>query len=184
VVPAIKGTIALLTSALEQAGPQLEAIVVTSSVAALTNLKVAEGHVFTEADKNSWAVDAAKNADAIPEALRGVAMYSASKTAADHAVWEFRDNYKVDAPMSCDFSGYSPLTLSPQPHFSLTTIHPSIVIGPPVLVPSSPSKLNETLKPLYSILAGLSPTIPPKFGSGAIVDVRCLSASPLGIRAP
>jgi nucleoside-diphosphate-sugar epimerase len=68
--------------------------------------------------------------------------------------------------------GYSSLILSPQPYFSLTTVHPSVVIGPPVLVPSSPSKLNETLKPFYSILAGVSPTIPPKIGSGATSDVR------------
>lgn len=95
VVPAVNGTTTLLTSALEQAGPQLEAVVVTSSTAALSNPDAPEGYVVTEADQNSWAVNAAKNADAIPEASRAMIVYSASKAAANDAVWEFRDKHKV-----------------------------------------------------------------------------------------
>ncbi|KAL5349664.1 hypothetical protein ACLOAV_004694 [Pseudogymnoascus australis] len=157
VVPAIGGTNTLLTSALEQAGSQLEAVIITSSVAALWNPGTPEGYVTTEADENTWAIEAAKNVDAdgIPEAQRGNIMYSASKAAALCAVWEFRETRK--------------------PPFSVVTIHPSIVIGPPVLVPSSPSKLNETLKPLYSIFAGSTGILPARFGSGATIDVRDVS---------
>lgn len=96
-VPAIGGTNTLLTSALEQAGPQLEAVIVTSSVAALLNRDAPEGHVTTEADENTKAIDKAKNldADGIPEEQRGGILYSASKVAALRAVWEFRDTHKV-----------------------------------------------------------------------------------------
>lgn len=101
VVPAIGGTNTLLTSALEQAGPQLEAVVITSSVAALWNRGAPEGYVTTEADENTWAIEAAKNVDAdgILEAQRGGIMYAASKAAALRAVREFRDTQKVGAPM-------------------------------------------------------------------------------------
>jgi hypothetical protein len=97
VVPAIGGTNTLLTSALEQAGSQLEAVVITSSVAALWNRGAPEGYVTTEADENNWAIEAAKNVDAdgIPEAQRGGIMYAASKAAALRAVQEFRDSRKV-----------------------------------------------------------------------------------------
>lgn len=97
VVPAIGGTNTLLTSALEQAGSQLEAVIITSSVAALWNPGTPEGYVTTEADENTWAIEAAKNVDAdgIPEAQRGNIMYSASKAAALRAVREFRETQKV-----------------------------------------------------------------------------------------
>lgn len=97
VVPAIGGTNTLLTSALEHAGSHLEAVVVTSSVAALWNRGAPKGYVTTEADENTWAIEAAKNVDAdgIPEAQRGGIMYAASKALALRAVWEFRDTHKV-----------------------------------------------------------------------------------------
>jgi len=45
-------------------------------------------------------------------------------------------------------------------------------MGPPIHLPSSGSKLNETLKPLFDILSGASKTIGPAMGSGGFVDVR------------
>jgi nucleoside-diphosphate-sugar epimerase len=114
VAPAIGGTNTLLTSALEQAGPQLEAVVVTSSVAALWNKGNPDGYVTTEADENTWAVKAAKNVDAdgVPEVQRGGIMYSASKAAALQAVHEFRDTQKVGPHTFINNLRYSPLTLS------------------------------------------------------------------------
>lgn len=46
------------------------------------------------------------------------------------------------------------------------------MIGPPVVVPSSPEKLNETLRPIFDVLSGRTKTIGPNIGSGSFVDVR------------
>jgi nucleoside-diphosphate-sugar epimerase len=60
-----------------------------------------------------------------------------------------------------------------KPSFSVSTINPSVVFGPPVILPSSPAKLNETLRPIFSILSsGPSASLPPNIGSGSFVDVR------------
>jgi nucleoside-diphosphate-sugar epimerase len=59
-----------------------------------------------------------------------------------------------------------------QPSFSISTINPAVAVGPPVILPSSGSKLNETLRPIYTILSGSSETLPPNIGSGSFVDVR------------
>ena len=77
-----------------KAGPQLTSVVVTSSVAAVTNPK--EGsYTFTEADFASASLDRATE-----EREEGVQtpvgiLYSASKTAAERAVWKFRDGHRV-----------------------------------------------------------------------------------------
>jgi hypothetical protein len=59
-----------------------------------------------------------------------------------------------------------------KPSFAITTINPAVVIGPPVIVASSPEKLNETLRPIFDILSGAAKTIGPNIGSGSFVDVR------------
>lgn len=60
----------------------------------------------------------------------------------------------------------------PKPSFAITTINPSVVIGPPLVLPSSGTKFNETLQPFFNILSGKQQTIPPNIGSGSFVDVR------------
>ena len=59
-----------------------------------------------------------------------------------------------------------------QPTFAISTINPSVVIGPPIYLPSSGSQLNETLRPLFSILSGSAKEVGPNIGSGGFVDVR------------
>lgn len=59
-----------------------------------------------------------------------------------------------------------------QPNFSVSTINPVVVIGPPVYLPSSGSQLNETLKPFYDVFSGTVKEIGPNIGSGSFVDVR------------
>lgn len=51
-----------------------------------------------------------------------------------------------------------------------------MVIGPPLILPSSGSQLNATLQPIYNILSGSVTEIPPKIGSGSYVDVRDVAA--------
>ncbi|TVY75622.1 putative NADPH-dependent methylglyoxal reductase GRP2, partial [Lachnellula suecica] len=149
VVIAKRGNEVLLASALK-AGPQLSSVVVTSSVAAIIDPREDLEYTYTEAD---WAAGALEQAEKDNEA--GVStpagrLYSASKTAADRAFWQFRETHK--------------------PKFAMTTINPSVVIGPPIVLASSGSKLNETLAPIYKILSGQS--ISPNVGSASFVDVR------------
>ena len=59
-----------------------------------------------------------------------------------------------------------------QPSFSISTINPGIVVGPPVQAPLRISEINESLKPLFDIFSGAVTTLPTAIGSGSIVDVR------------
>jgi len=151
VIPAEKGSETLLESALK-AGPQLASVVVTSSAVAVVDPKEKPGYVFTESDFASVRL-----AQAIKDKEEGVktpggVLYAASKTAAERAVWKFRDQHK--------------------PNFAITTINPSVVVGPPVVLPASSSQLNETLVPIFKILSGEAKAIPPPIGTGSFVDVR------------
>jgi len=148
VTPAIHGTVGILKSALDHAGPELEIVVVTSSVAAVTD-PAKNPHTFTEADWNNWAEAKAKElGDKAPASL----LYPASKAAAEKALWKFRDEHK--------------------PPFAISAINPGVVTGPPVQPPAEASQLNETLKVTWELFSGELQTIPPPIGSGAYVDVR------------
>jgi len=152
VVPAVKGSETLLHSALK-AGPQLSSVVVTSSVIAVVNIPPPRpDYVFTESDFATVALETAnKDKDEGRKTPSGV-LYGASKIAAERAVWKFRDEHK--------------------PKFAITAVNPSVVIGPPAVLASSPDKLNETLRPLFNIFSGVAKTVPPSIGSGGFVDVR------------
>ncbi|KUJ16913.1 NAD-dependent epimerase/dehydratase:3-beta hydroxysteroid dehydrogenase/isomerase-like protein [Mollisia scopiformis] len=150
VTPAIRGTETVLESALK-AGSQLTSVVITSSVVAIVNPK--EGpYTFTEKDWAAVALETVTKNKEEGVTSPGGLLYAASKTAADRAVWKFRDEHK--------------------PSFAISTVNPSVVIGPPITLPASGSKFNETLQPLFNILSGAAETVPPSIGSGSFVDVR------------
>ncbi|CAD6443613.1 48775d96-b4dd-4517-ba77-da740819e717 [Sclerotinia trifoliorum] len=150
VTPAVDGTNTLLISALK-AGPQLKAVVVTSSVIAVTNPRT-DYHVFTEADfASEYLAQAQLDLKEGRQTHPGV-LYGASKTAADQAVWKFLKETK--------------------PAFAISTINPAVVVGPPVYLPKTGDKLNETLRPIWSMLSGNAKTIPDDIGSASWVDVR------------
>lgn len=87
ITPAVQGSLGILNSAYKHSGPKLESSVLTSSVSAVSDPSK-KTHRFTEADWNEWAEPKAKNGDTS-------ALYSASKTLAERAIWEFRDEKKV-----------------------------------------------------------------------------------------
>lgn len=88
---AVAGVLGILESASKYAGPQLESVVLTSSVAAIFDpSKIA--HTFTEADWNEWAE--AKCLELGNQAPAGL-LYSASKVAAEKAFWKFGQDHKV-----------------------------------------------------------------------------------------
>ncbi|KAH9221212.1 hypothetical protein DL95DRAFT_382081 [Leptodontidium sp. 2 PMI_412] len=151
ITPAIRGSEVILDSALK-AGPQLSSVVITSSAAAIYDANKSSPYTFTESDFASFALDRAEADKEQGLVTPPGILYSASKTAADRAVWRWRDEHK--------------------PKLSLSTINPSVVIGPPIYLPSSGSQLNETLKPLFDIFSGASKTVGPPIGSGGFVDVR------------
>ncbi|PQE31400.1 hypothetical protein CJF32_00001967 [Rutstroemia sp. NJR-2017a WRK4] len=151
VIPAIQGSLTLLTSALH-AGPQLTSVVLTSSCSAINDIPPTPTHTFTEADFAYTALSRAESDLLTHTPTPPRTLYSASKTASERAVWKFREEK--------------------HPPFAITTINPTTVIGPPLLLPPSPEKLNETLRPLYALLSGELTTLPPTIGSGSFVDVR------------
>lgn len=93
VIPAIRGTETLLASALK-AGSQLTAVVITSSAVAVVNPHDGP-YTFTEKDYASFALDKVLKDREQGVTSPGGVLYGASKTAADRAVWKFRDEHKV-----------------------------------------------------------------------------------------
>ncbi|KAH7384961.1 hypothetical protein BKA64DRAFT_154165 [Cadophora sp. MPI-SDFR-AT-0126] len=154
ITPAIRGNQVILDSALK-AGSQLSSVVITSSAAAVVDASKPGGYVFTESDFATTALEKADKDKAEGVKTPPGVLYSASKAAAEKEVWRWRDEHK--------------------PKFSISTINPSVVIGPPVLLPSSGTQLNETLKPLFSIFSGSAKEVGPNIGSGGFVDVRDVS---------
>jgi nucleoside-diphosphate-sugar epimerase len=73
-------------------------VVVTSSVAAIIDPKEDPEYTYTEADWASGALaEAEKNKEAGVPTPAG-RLYGASKTAADQAMWRFRDTHKASNP--------------------------------------------------------------------------------------
>ncbi|KAH8656023.1 hypothetical protein BGZ60DRAFT_385011 [Tricladium varicosporioides] len=148
---AVAGNRSLLGSALK-AGPQLKSVIVTSSVVSIIDPKDDPEYTFTEKD---WASNSLRQAQ--EDKSNGVLtpsgmLYGASKTAADRYMWEFKDSKK--------------------PSFAISTINPSVVVGPPAALVSDPKHFNETLMPIWNAFSGTTRAIAPNIGSGSFVDVR------------
>ncbi|RAL17409.1 SDR family oxidoreductase [Aspergillus homomorphus CBS 101889] len=143
--PAIRGTSELLEAAKRHA-PQVTRIVITSSFAAIVNLRKGywPEHTYTEADWNPETYEQAKVAD-------GSTAYCASKALAEKAAWEFVDREK--------------------PNFTLSTICPPMVYGPVEHHVSSMDRLNESAADIYRFMNGSLKEIPAT-GFPAWVDVR------------
>ena len=147
--PAVNGNISILNSTLS-AGPQLTSFVLTSSIASIVDVSKPDDYAFTEED---WNV----NGEAVArKEFRAGPAYGASKAAAERAMWRWKEMHG--------------------PSFSVSAINPAVVTGPPVSFPSSPDKLNTTLKPVWQIYSGEAKTIPAGIGGQAYVDVRDVSA--------
>jgi nucleoside-diphosphate-sugar epimerase len=84
------GTLTILQSALENSGPQLKAFVLTSSIAAIRNPHEPP-HVYNEEQWNTTSLEMVAQ---MGRDTPGIAIYAASKTAAERVFWEFRDQHK------------------------------------------------------------------------------------------
>ncbi|KIV85434.1 hypothetical protein PV11_01130 [Exophiala sideris] len=144
--PAVDGTLSILNSAKAHAGPQLQSVVVTSSVAAVVDKwRLPSDHAYSEVDWNTSGEAVAR------ETFTGPVAYGASKAAAERALWEWVTTHK--------------------PSFSVSAVNPGVVTGPPVSFPATPEKLNETLAPVWRIYSG-DKTLPPQIGGASYIDVR------------
>lgn len=84
----------MLNTALK-AGPQLESLVVTSSVAAVSNPITRPNTMLTELDFAHDFLDKAEEDRKNGQSTPANVLYAASKTAAEHAIWKFRDEKRV-----------------------------------------------------------------------------------------
>ena len=153
--PATKGVSTILDSAKAHAGPQLSSFTLTSSVAAVVDYtKTNTAYEFSEADWNDKAEGLARGFTS--ENFNPGVCYAASKTAAERTLWSWVEKNRPD--------------------FSISAVNPGIITGPPVHLPSSPDKLNETLKPIWGIFSGRTQEVPLGIGSQSYIDVRDVSA--------
>ncbi|KAL6707367.1 hypothetical protein ACN47E_004146 [Coniothyrium glycines] len=144
---AVNGTKTILESASAHAGPQLKTVVLTSSIAAVKNSHPAP-YTFTEKDWNDTAEQmcAAKGAD-----TPGPVIYAASKVAGEKAFWQFQ---KDKAPA-----------------FTMASVNPVFVIGPPLIAPKTASAVGDTIRSIYNVFAGVS-DVQVMAGLPQSVDVR------------
>ncbi|KAK4035216.1 hypothetical protein C8A01DRAFT_18094 [Parachaetomium inaequale] len=125
---AINGTVRALESA--QKEPKIKNFVLMSSIVAVLQQRE-EDYTYTEKDWNTFAEDVvAKEGKATP----GPIIYFASKVAAEKAMWKFRDEHK--------------------PTFTLTSINPAFVAGPPLVTPGSADEISMSNRLIPDVFAG------------------------------
>jgi len=103
-------------------------------------------HTYTEADWNPITYEEAAN-----DSTDGPTAYCASKAFAEKAAWDFVAQQK--------------------PNFTLTTICPPMVYGPPAHSIDSLNNLNTSSADIYRLINGSEKTVPPN-AFYAFVDVR------------
>ncbi|KAG8894817.1 methylglyoxal reductase (NADPH-dependent) gre2 [Tulasnella sp. 403] len=145
--PAIKGTTGILNS-IKSYGPTVKRVVITSSFVAMVDQKQhpRPGYVYTEADWNPVRSSPPPTLshpltmmiqttyeEGLEHPMNG---YFASKTLAEQAAWEFMK--------------------TEQPQFTLTTLCPPFVFGPPDQEVTSISQLNTSAAVMYRLYNGTS----------------------------
>ncbi|KZP01486.1 NAD(P)-binding protein [Calocera viscosa TUFC12733] len=147
-IPARENTLVALRAAAQN--PQIKHVVITSSFAAICD--VLKGYwpekTYSEKDWNPATWDEAVKSD------NGAFVYCASKEFAEQTAWDFIEKEK--------------------PGFSLTTLCPPMVFGPPQQPFTSLNKLNESVDELWQLFSGKAKEI-TFTGFPGWVDVRDLA---------
>jgi len=147
-LPALHGTKVALAAA--AANPRIKHVVITSSFAAICN--VLKGmwpeHTYTEKDWNPATWDESVKSDSTPF------VYCASKEFAEKAAWDFIETEK--------------------PGFTLTTLCPPMVFGPPPQPFTSMDNLNESVGQLWQLFSGQAKEV-PFTGFPGFIDVHDLA---------
>ncbi|KAI9038433.1 SDR family oxidoreductase [Aspergillus affinis] len=139
--PAIKGTTGIL-KAVKAYAPTVKRVVITSSFAAITNVK---NHAKVYSEK-VW------NPVTWEEALDPAQTYRASKTFAEKAAWNFVENEK--------------------PNFDIATINPPLVLGPVVHYLNSLDGINTSNSRISNLIRGNDKDKLPPTGTFLWVDVH------------
>ncbi|KAJ6263038.1 Dihydroflavonol-4-reductase [Drechslerella dactyloides] len=130
---AVEGALSILRSA-KAHGNALKTFVQMSSVVAVVNPRepaFKPPHVFDETNWNDASYQAIKQ---LGKNSPGPLIYGASKNESERAVWRFRDEEK--------------------PSFSVVSINPGWVSGPPVILPTDASKISVTIQTIWDIFSG------------------------------
>lgn len=144
--PAVSGNLSLLNSALSNAGPLLSSFVVTSSIGAIVDKeRFPADHMYKPEDWND-------SGEALARAnFDGPTAYGASKSVAERELWKW--------------------VAARKPPFSVSSICPALVTGPPIIYPPKPERLNLSLLPVWKIYRG-DQELPTQIGDGWYIDVR------------
>ncbi|KAL2831605.1 NAD(P)-binding protein [Aspergillus pseudoustus] len=154
--PAMKGVIGILESARDH-GARVSRIVVTSSSAAIMDTEDEEITV-SELDWNDRRV---QECEALGRQASGLSKYSASKTLAERAAWEYVQRNRGEIA------------------WDLTAINPPYIFGPTIHNVETPASLNSSSKRFYNALVnndfdGVQPMERPGHGW---VDERDVAAA-------
>lgn len=141
--PAVKGTEAVL-DAVKQYGPQIKNVVITSSYAAIMNLKKTDKSIDTEESWNPITPEEAL--------LNSFYAYVASKTFAEKAAWDFVKDQK--------------------PGFDLSTVNPVYIFGPQPFDDFDTTKLNTSCEIINSFTKLKDPSADFQKVYGLAIDVR------------
>ncbi|THU93557.1 D-lactaldehyde dehydrogenase [Dendrothele bispora CBS 962.96] len=166
--PAIGGYLNLMTSALKY-GDRLKRIVITSSCAAVTSYS---DRPITINEKN-WNDASVKDCEEKGRDASGLAKYSASKTFAEKAGWDFYEKHKSEIS------------------WDLTILNPPWIFGPVLHEVPSIDKLNSSSLFWYNAitkgkaLGDASPRVSPSDGwvdvrDAALAHIRSLEVEEAG----
>ncbi|KAF8308492.1 NAD-binding protein [Clavulina sp. PMI_390] len=155
--PAVNGTTNILKTTLKF-GSTVKRVVITSSAIAMLPLQPPRG-AYTWSEKD-WNEKDISDFEAAGSAAPGGLAYTASKTLAERAAWDFVAQHK-DA-ISWD----------------LSVINPSYIFGPIIHEVSSPEKLNTSHKLFFDAIKAKQDTLTPEsvgYYFGGLVDVRTVA---------
>ncbi|OJD28432.1 hypothetical protein ACJ73_00147 [Blastomyces percursus] len=141
--PAINGTVGILR-AIKRSAPTVKHVVITSSFASIIDANKPPTYTYSEADWNPIT-----EAEALQSPIHG---YRASKAFAEKAAWEFVEREK--------------------PNFTITTINPSLVLGPVVHPLNSLVALNTSNERIRDLITGVAKNSCPPTATYLWVDVR------------
>ncbi|KAF8874571.1 NAD-P-binding protein [Gymnopilus junonius] len=128
--PALHGTLGVLQSALKFGQAPVKRIIITSSVAAIYN-PVTEHTGTVTFDETSWGDE---NVEVVKEKGRDagpIAKYSASKTLAEKAAWDFYKKHKNEIK------------------WDMLALHPPFVFGPTLQKVKKPDDMNASMKNFF-----------------------------------
>ncbi|KAH7129027.1 NADPH-dependent methylglyoxal reductase-like protein GRE2 [Dactylonectria macrodidyma] len=143
--PAINGTIGIL-HAIKKSAPSVKRVVITSSFGSMMDIfkGLWPGHTYSEEDWNPVTAEQAMENPGFG--------YSASKTFAEKAAWDF--------------------VVEEKPEFTISTILPPLVFGPAVQSLTSLDALNTSNQFIRSFTIGAAKESIPPTTNPVFVDVR------------